>query len=54
MSEEQKKEAYKEGWYVFSVPPVCTAYWTDEDWIKWIDGCNGWRILVSEKEAATE
>jgi hypothetical protein len=22
----------------FRVPPVCTKYWTDEDFQKWLDG----------------
>lgn len=29
--------------YVFSVPPVTHANWSNFDWVRWIDGCNGWR-----------
>lgn len=25
---------YRETQYTFSAPPVCTAYWTAEDWAK--------------------
>ena len=31
------------GCYVFPVPPVCHASWTDADWINFIDAHGKWR-----------
>jgi hypothetical protein len=43
LTEEEKRELYHTGQYVFKAPPVCTAYWNDKSWIDWIDSCEGWR-----------
>lgn len=40
---EVKRVLYDSKQYVFEVPPVCTRHWSRDDWIKWIDMCNGWR-----------
>ena len=40
MTHEEKVEAYRNGKYIFKAPPVCTAYWDDGAWIKWIDACD--------------
>ena len=33
---------YKQGSYKFDPPPVYHGGWSDEDWIKWIDGHGEW------------
>ena len=38
----EKCDLYNAGQYVCEVPMSCHAYWTTDDWIKWIDYCNGW------------
>lgn len=43
MTYEFKLELYKKGHYVFAAPPVTHAQWGDEDWVRYIDSCNGWR-----------
>lgn len=42
LSYDQKLEKYKNGEYVFKPPPVCTARWDDDSWIKFIDASNNW------------
>lgn len=42
LTEAQKRELYAKGQYKFKAPPVCTAYWSDADWIKYISAYNGW------------
>ena len=36
LSEEDCRRLYKLGAWHCNVPPVCTAGWTDENWIAWI------------------
>ena len=36
------RQQYKDGNYKFDAPPVCTSYWTEDDWICYITKCNGW------------
>jgi hypothetical protein len=33
---------YAEGKYKMNPPPVCTAKWTQSDWIRWIDTNGIW------------
>lgn len=40
-----KRALYKAGNYWCEVPPVCTANWSDSDWIKWITNHGGWGCL---------
>lgn len=40
---EQKRALYQAKKYVFRPPPVTTANWDEESWIRYIDGQNGWR-----------
>lgn len=42
----KKREAYLAGFYVFSPPPVCTAFWRIDDWIRMIDLSSGWLVEV--------
>lgn len=42
MDEAQKLQHYRAGRYAFPVPPVCTAQWTEADWIHYIDLCGVW------------
>jgi hypothetical protein len=37
----EKMAKYLAGEYTFKAPPVCTAHWTDTDWVKYIDAYNG-------------
>lgn len=46
MDYNQKLDQYKNGQYRFKAPPVCTARWDDDAWIKWIDACNGWDNIL--------
>lgn len=41
-----KLEAYKAGKYKFKCPSVTPRLWNDQDWINWIDACNGWTVEV--------
>lgn len=40
-SDEGKIKLYENGNYIFKAPPVCTAKWTPDSWIKFIDSYNG-------------
>lgn len=40
-----KELMYKRGQYVFHAPPVSHDQWTDHDWIRYIDSCDGWRPM---------
>jgi len=42
MTYEQKVTMYRAGQYRFKCPPVCTAFWDTDSWIKWIDACGAW------------
>lgn len=39
---ERRRTAYVDGRYTFTVPSVTTANWSQADWMKWIDACDGW------------
>lgn len=34
---DQKVQLYREGRYAFPPPPVCTARWTEDSWIRYVD-----------------
>jgi|GEM_PF-6175541 len=36
LNDQQKLKLYNMGHYVFTVPPVITAQWSDKDWITYI------------------
>lgn len=36
-TDDNKRDIYRRGGYSFRVPPVCTANWDEEAWIKYID-----------------
>lgn len=38
----EKRDLYEAGQYVCEVPMVPTVNWDAEDWIQWIDYCEGW------------
>ena len=40
---ENKVLLYKLGIYSCPVPPVCTAMWNAEAWVRWIDSEGVWR-----------
>jgi len=45
---EIKRAIYRcerEGNYYFPSPPVCTAQWTEMDWIRYIDHNGHWIII---------
>jgi hypothetical protein len=41
MTQDEKRKAYREGRYNCEVPPVCTAYWNEDDWIRFIEETGG-------------
>jgi hypothetical protein len=44
MDKEAKIKAYHAGQYVAQVPPSCTAFWSIDSWIRWIDYNGDWRV----------
>lgn len=47
------RDAYRAGKYRFNAPPVCTARWDDDAWIRYIDNGGGkWTCDTSEPDAA--
>ena len=44
-----KLEAYKAGHYMFPAPPVCSFYWNDDDWIRYIDSCGKWTVEIKNE-----
>lgn len=38
-----KRVLYFRGKWQAIAPPVCTANWLVDDWIKLIDACEGWK-----------
>ena len=38
-----KFELFRFDMYICPVPPVCTAAWGTDDWIKWIDTKGKWQ-----------
>ncbi len=54
LTHEQKLFGYRNGLYRFKAPPVCTANWNTESWIKWIDACDGWFNIAEADEASIE
>jgi len=44
---DEKRVLFHADKFKFIPPPVCSAGWTVDSWIKWIDTCNGWLV---EKE----
>lgn len=44
-----KEEAYDKGLYRFNAPPVCTALWSRQNWITYIDAGRGWTVKVQEE-----
>lgn len=41
-----KKEAYRQGLYRFKAPGVCSIFWSENDWIAFVDSYNGWTVQV--------
>lgn len=39
---EQKEILYQEGYYLFKAPPVSANYWSEKDWINFVDTYGGW------------
>lgn len=39
---ESRRVAYMDGKYRFKAPPVCHAHWTVDDWMRYVDACDGW------------
>ena len=37
-----KRYAYRAGHYMCTVPPVCTARWSEDAWCTWIDTEGVW------------
>ena len=42
MTYDEKVKAYNEDKWSCPVPPVCTARWDVDSWIKWIDAEGHW------------
>jgi hypothetical protein len=38
--------AYRAGDYSMPVPPVCTALWNENDWIRWIHDHGEWHGIT--------
>ena len=41
MTLDEKRKAYRDGRYNCEVPPVSTAYWNEDDWIRFIEKTGG-------------
>lgn len=56
LTPEQKRVLYKNGHYVFRPPPVPSANWDTDAWIRFIDSGHGWRpwlVLIRHKNGDT-
>lgn len=42
LSDEDKREYYRKGWFAMNAPPVSTREWNTDAWIKHIDGNGMW------------
>ncbi len=42
---QEKIDLYIKGDYSFPPPVDCTGYWTDKDWVDYIDKCGTWSHL---------
>lgn len=38
----EKRALYHAGRYSFPPPPVPSAAWQEDDWIRYVDGCGQW------------
>lgn len=39
---EARRVAYVDGKYSIRVPDVTTGNWSQREWMRWIDACDGW------------
>ena len=53
LTDEEKRRRFRAGEYRFKAPPVCTVFWGEGDWIKWVDACEGWTAEGREDDEAT-
>jgi hypothetical protein len=44
---EEKLMRFREGRYSFPVPPVTTQFWTEKDWIDFIDAKGMWHYTYA-------
>lgn len=50
-----EREAYRtRGDIQFPVPPVCTAFWDEDAWIKWYRCGPNFNKIVAEMDAAKQ
>lgn len=54
ISYKEKLGQYEKGQYRFKAPPVCTARWDTDAWIKFIDAYNGWYNIREADEIFDE
>ena len=54
LTDAEKSYAYGKGLYKFKAPPVCTALWDKNAWIRWIDRCDGWYNIREAEEISHE
>jgi hypothetical protein len=46
---EEKLTRFREGRYSFPAPPVTTTYWTEKDWISFIDKHGIWHYCLNNR-----
>ena len=51
---EWKRIYYRNGWYVFPVPPVSTRQWSEHDWIQYVDRCGAWTGPRAHEDASAD
>ena len=49
-----KHEAFKKHLFQLKPPPVPTSKWSVEDWIEYIDSCDGWTVPVHDIDSTTQ
>lgn len=47
MTNEEKLQAWNDGRCIMPIPPVCTAYWKTNDWIRFVDLHGTWHSQKS-------
>lgn len=51
VTDHERRVALTRGDIRFEVPPVCTAFWDQDDWIVWYRGGPNFRAICAEEAA---
>lgn len=50
LTQEEKVKLFNQGMYICPIPPICHVWWSDSDWMRWIDSDGEWCVDYKEED----